>query len=238
MNVLAFIVLTVLVIFFIALWFDARAKGYAQQYKSASDEKIRHLRNSMDDALTRITKLEEKTKAVDAEEQKEMDETERKPVTADSVCLALRRNGYTPEVHDLKGRQVITFKADDTLFRLDTTHLPFLAIELGYGVDPSKEDMDLMRRAAAEVTVGIFIGKVIVYDDNESIEFNAELLCDSYVQLRDCLKKYLDVIFDTRKRFSDVYNRLKEEKRKMEEELASRPFQMNEGNNAGTKILS
>ena len=220
MNVLAFLALAVLAIFFIALWFDARAKSYAQQYKSAMEEKSNSLQVVVDGVLGRITELEKVFMTNPEEKPEDWKRDERMPLTSDSVRLAISQNGYTIEnpVTQTNGHMV-HFKVNDTVLRIETSHLPFMAIELGYSLDPSQEDVELMRQAAADVTAGIFIGKVIIYGDAKALAFNAELACDSYAQLRDNFKRYLDIIFDTQKRFTDTYNQLKEEKRQREEKM-------------------
>lgn len=220
MNVLAFLVLAVLVIFSIAFWFDARAKLYAQQYKSAMEEKSSSLQVIVDGVLGRITELEKEIITNPEEMPEGQKRDERMPMSSDSVRLAISPNGYTIENPDTQtNERVVHFKVNGAVLRIDTSHLPFMAIELGYSLDPSQEDVELMRQAAADVTTGIFIGKVIIYGDAKALAFNAELACDSYAQFRDDLKRYLDIIFDTQKRFTDTYNQLKEEKRKREEKM-------------------
>jgi len=58
--------------------------------------------------------------------------------------------------------------------------------------------------------------------EGQAVVFNAEFLCDSYLSLRDNFKKYLDIVIETQKRFFETYNRLKEEKRKAQEDILSR----------------
>jgi hypothetical protein len=132
----------------------------------------------------------------------------------------------------------VNFNINDTSFRINTSHLPLLNLELGYSLDPAEEDAELMRRAAAGITAAIFIGKVSVYGDAQAVVFSAEWLCDSYSQLCDRFNKYLEIVCEAHKRFFENYNNMREEKRKTEEDLASRPFPMSEGNNAGTKNFS
>jgi hypothetical protein len=140
------------------------------------------------------------------------------------VRTAIRYNGFSPEIIDthLDEWQTVKFKIGDTQFRVDTSRLPFLTLDLGYSLDQEKEDAALLERAAAEVTVGIFIGKAYVLGGGQAVVFNAEFLCDSYLSLRDNFKKYLDIVIETQKRFFETYNRLKEEKRRAQEDILSR----------------
>lgn len=75
-------------------------------------------------------------------------------------------------------------------------------------------------------------------NDEHLVCFTAEWICDSYPQLRDHFKTYIDVVIETQRRFAESYNKLKEEKKKYEEELASSLLPMTNGANTGTKILS
>lgn len=205
------------------------------------DGKIDTMLKTLDTSLVRLSRLEDKVhNTLEEHGSVKKDDTEvaAKPVTVESVKTALRSNGFTPEVPDADESNVVNFKINDTLFRIDASHLPFLSIELGYRADPAQEDVELMKQAAAEVTTGIFIGKVSIYGEGQAVVFGAEWLCDSYTQLRDRMTRYIDIICDTHKRFSETYDRLKEEKRRREKELASKPLPMAEGTNAGPKILS
>ena len=205
------------------------------------DGKIDSMQKTLDTSLVRLAKLEDKVQNTSEEQgsvKKDDAEATAKPVTVESVKTALRSNGLTPEAPDADEPNIVSFKLNDTLFRLDASRLPFLTLELGYRTDPAEEDAELMKQAAAEVTAGIFIGKVSIYGEGQAVVFCAEWLCDSYTQLRDRLTKYLDIVCEAHKRFSEAYEKLKEEKRKREAELASKPLPMTEGTNNGSKILS
>ena len=153
----------------------------------------------------------------EAQEDTKKDDKEAagKPVTMDSVCTALRHNGFSPEIPDKNDSHMVHFKINDTSFRIDTSRLPFLVLELGYSLDPAEEDVELMRRAAAEITTGIFIGKVNILSDGQAVVFTAEWLCDSYTQLRDTFNRYMDVVLEARKRYFESYKKMKEEKNKL-----------------------
>ena len=205
------------------------------------DGKIDSMQKTLDTSLVRLARLEDKIQNTPEEQRsvkKDDAEAAAKPVTVESVKTALRSNGLTPEAPDADEPNIVSFKLNDTLFRLDASRLPFLTMELGYRTDPAEEDVELMKQAAAEVTTGIFIGKVSIYGEGQAVVFCAEWLCDSYTQLRDRLTKYLDIVCEAHKRFTEAYDRLKEEKRKREAELASKPLPMTEGVNNGPKILS
>ena len=141
----------------------------------------------------------------------------RKPLNTESVRIALRYNGFSPEISgtDLDDWETVRFKVEDTFFRIDTSHLPFLTLELGFRM-AKEEDVDLMYRAAREVTAGIFIGKVNILrgEEESAVVFQAEFIADGYLYFRDNFKEYLNIVIETHKRFFDTYNNLKEEKKK------------------------
>ena len=174
----------------------------------------------------------------DDEKKVEADtEADRKPLTVDSVKAALSFHGFSPEALNENEPAILTFKTNDTSFRITASNLPFLVLELGYKFDPATEDVELMKSAAAEVTAGIYIGKVNIYPDGQVLIFGAEWLCDSYAQLRDRLQKYLEIVCESQKRFTETYDRMREDKKKMEEQL-SNSVRIPEIGNTKTKILS
>ena len=121
-------------------------------------------------------------------EIKEDAEAREKPVSVESVRTALRFNGISPEIPDTQEPDIIHFSIGDTKFRINAEHLPFMSIEVGYGLKTApKEDSAILYQAAADVTSRMFIGKAYIMGDAEAIIFSAELLCDSYMHLRNNL---------------------------------------------------
>lgn len=141
------------------------------------------------------------------------------PFTMDSIRTALRFNGCVAGDFDENG--TIGFTKNDARFCVFTSNCPFLVLGMAYRLNPENEDLDLMRRAAADVMERTLIGKITVPDDGTSVYFQAEYYCDSYVYFRDSFKYYLDVLIETHNRFFDTYAHLKEEKRKSQEALHS-----------------
>ena len=185
MEAIIIILLVVLAGFSFAIWKDGRPKNQDQPTDDGLREKVDSLRKTMDDALVRIMFLEDKAKA--ASDRKEDKEIVKKPLNAESVRIALRYNGFSPEIVDthLDDWQAIRFKVEETFFRIDTSRLPLLTLETGFRMDKD-EDVELMERAAREVTAGIFVGKANV----------------------------LNIVIETHKRFYETYENLKEEKKK------------------------
>ena len=215
MEAIIIILLVVLVGFSFAIWKDGRSKDKEQPADDGLQQKVDALQKKMDDSLVRIMFLEDKAKA--ASDRKEDKEIVKKPLNAESVRIALRYNGFSPETSgtDLDDWETVRFKVEDTFFRIDTSHLPFLTLELGFRM-AKEEDIDLMYRAAREVTAGIFIGKVNILrgEEDSAVVFQAEFIADGYLYFRDNFKEYLNIVIETHKRFFDTYNNLKEEKKK------------------------
>ena len=240
MGTIGVCIIAVLAMLFMVLWMDVRAKSYAAKGRSEIVGKIEAIQKTMDGTLVRIMRLEESEKKHPAEADKEEGEKEvvKKPVTIESVRTALRYNGYSPEIIDthLDDWQIVKFKINDTLLRIDTSRLPFLTLELGYRLNPDEEDVELMRRAAAEVSAGIFIAKVNIHGDGQAVVFNVEFICDNYLHLRDNFKQYLEIIIEAHKRFFETYDKMKEEKKKVLE--AAQSFNPSIPESSSKKALS
>lgn len=210
-------IIIILLIVLIGFSFTAWRKGRSEN-RPVDDvllTRISSVQRCTDESLMRIKRLEERTKT--PAEKAEENDVVRKPLNTESVRIALRYNGFSPETSgtDLDDWETVRFKVEDTFFRIDTSHLPFLTLELGFRM-AKEEDVDLMYRAAREVTAGIFIGKVNILrgEEESAVVFQAEFIADGYLYFRDNFKEYLNIVIETHKRFFDTYNNLKEEKKK------------------------
>lgn len=220
------IVLVCLLLIFAVISLAYRFRAQSRHAEDASGLlrfRIDTLQQQLNDTQSRISRLEEKAAPAfpetDAEEAKA-------PLTVDSVRTALRKNGFHPEGPDAnpEERQLLAFNIQDTRFHVDVTRLPFLSLELGYSLDPATEDIDLLYKAAYEVTSGIFVGKAVILGEGQAVLFQAEMMCDSYVHLRDNFKRYLDIVIETQKRFYDTYQKLKDEKKRAVEDIMNSAF--------------
>ena len=213
MEAIIIILLIVLIGFSLAIWKEGRPK--VQPADNGLQQKVDSLQKMMDDSLVRLMFLEDKAKAVS--DKKEDKEVVKKPLNAESVRIALRYNGFSTEIVDthLEDWQTVRFKVEETFFRIDTARLPFMTLEVGFRMGKD-EDVDLMERAARDVTAGIFVGKANVLrgEEESAIVFQADFIADTYLYFRDNFKEYLNIVIETHKRFFDTYNNLKEEKKK------------------------
>ena len=228
-------------VLFLVQWFDVRTRERANRANKTLEGKVDSLQKTMDGALVRVMRMEESMKMAKRDEAEKVEsdkEAEKKHISIESVRIALRYNGYSPDINgtNLDDWQIVNFKIEDTLFRIDTSRLPFLTLELGYRLDPEKEDVELLRRAAAEVTGGIFIAKVNIHGEGQGVVFCAEFICDNYIHLRDNLKRYLEIVIEAQRRFFDTYEKMKTEKQKVLE--AAQSFKPTMGENTSKKALS
>lgn len=139
-------------------------------------------------------------------------------ITLTSIRAALRFNGFFPESVDESEPNIVYFKIDDTNFRVNAERLPLLSVEVGYSLEEAKENIDLLRDAASEVTARLFISKaVIVGEEAKAVIYSTEFICGAYAYLRDNLKEYLNCLREAGKLFNETYDSLKE-KRKEERE--------------------
>lgn len=234
MEAIIIILLIVLIGFSLAIWKEGHPK--VQPADNGLQQKVDSLQKKMDDSLVRLMFLEDKAKAVS--DKKEDKEVVKKPLNAESVRIALRYNGFSPEIVDthLDDWQTVRFKVEETFFRIDTARLPFMTLEVGFRMG-KEEDVDLMERAAREVTAGIFVGKANVLrgEEESAIVFQADFIADSYLYFRDNFKEYLNIVIETHKRFFDTYNNLKEEKKKELDQVDRVISQVRSG--AGTKKM-
>jgi len=240
MNMFVICCVAVMAILFLVQWFDVRSREHANRANKSLDGKVESLQKTMDGTLVRIMRLEEAAKKPQGETDKSEAEKDvaKKPVTIESVRTALRYNGYSPEIIDthLDDWQIVKFKINETLLRIDTSRIPFLTLELGYRLNPEEEEIELMRRAAEEVSAGIFIAKVNIHGDGQAVVFNVEFICDNYLHLRDNLKQYLEIIIEAHKRFFETYDKMKEEKKKVLE--AAQSFKPSIHESSSKKALS
>ena len=225
----------------LTLWVRYRSRILSDE-ASMLRFRIDSLQQQQKDSNTRITRLEDKASApVPMTCAANPASGEAKgPVTVESVRCVLRENGYRPTGPDAEPdeRQLLTFNIEDTRFHVDVTRLPFLILELGYSLDPAKEDIDLLNRAAYEVTSGIFFGKAIILGEGQAVVFQAEMLCDTEAHLRDNFRRYMDIVGETRRRFYDTYQKLKEEKKQAVEDIMRSAFNSDGKENGNQRNLS
>ena len=237
MGNVALILITVAVMLLVGWWLDSRVRRYYSGNAAWLEKQVGDVRKTLDNTLVRVTKLEESSKKEPVSDGGKAPAVKQEtPFTRESIRTGLRYNGCVAGDFDDNG--TIGFTKNDARFCVFTSNCPFLVLGMAYRLNPEEEDLDLMRRAAADVMGRTLIGKITVPDDGTSVYFQAEYYCDSYVYFRDSFKYYLDLLIETHNRFFDTYAHLKEEKRKSLEALRSAPFSTLGEDVPGSKIVS
>ena len=72
--------------------------------------------------------------------------------------------------------------------------------------DPNVDDIDLMHKAAHQVSDEMVIAKVLFSDDENKIYFSISAIENKYRHSRDCLPKYVEIIDEAQSRFVRIYN--------------------------------
>ena len=233
-----FCLLALMAVLSLTLWGRYRSRILSDE-ASMLRYRIDSLQQQQKDSNTRITRLEDKASVAAPMTcvANPASGEARGPVTVESVRGVLRENGYRPTGPDAEPneRQLLTFNIEDTKFHVDVTRLPFLVLELGYSLDPAEDDIDLLNRAAYEVTSGIFIGKAIILGEGQAVVFQAEMLCDTEAHLKDNFRRYMDIVIETRRRFFDTYQKMREEKKKVVEDIMKSAFKTDDQDNGNDK---
>lgn len=216
-----FSVIAICVIVFVLFLFY-RDRSHLVERQKDTRTKLDSLERTVDRLLVRMNKADETLRVLNTEnlETSSQEKAKNKQVTLESVRLAVRYNGFSPEIIDThaNGWTIVSFKVEDTIIRIDTSRLPYLVFQLVYSFKLEDYDTELLSCAASEVTSRMLIGKVVLNLENKLLSFDAEMLCHSYQQLRDDFKGYLNILFETQTHFTETYERLKEEKEKVKKD--------------------
>ena len=94
-----------------------------------------------------------------------------------------------------------------------------------------------MRKAAEDITYNMFIAKVIVSSKGFYV-FQADYLTDSYLQFRDNLRNYIDILLEAQRRFSELYSKKWEEQKEISKDALQTALLATQTDAAGNKILS
>ncbi len=215
MLIATIILATLLVAMVILLALEDRKSDRLLAEKAVLQKQADDLR----DVITAVHKDDEAREK--AEESDEPSVDCQKPLTVESIRTALRFNGYSPGTPDPDAPEDVIFKKDEFNIRIMTARLPFVSIISGCPLDKIEASLSLLQKAAEEVTKRMYIGKVFLTDDEELVLFSVEFLSDSYVQFRDRLNDYLQIVTDTGVHFFDAVKRLEMDAKKERESVFS-----------------
>ena len=96
-----------------------------------------------------------------------IDDVDKRPLDKESAIEAIRYNGYVPGVEG----HWITFMAQGEHYVIDTDRFPVMTLMKHFNLNPKEWDMDLMHKAAHQVSDDIIMGKVLFTDEEDGIMF-------------------------------------------------------------------
>ena len=154
--------------------------------------------------------------------------------TPELVCEALRFNGYTPTLED--GFIMFMIQGERYFIR-ETDRLPYFMLDKPYTLDPKNYDMPLFLEAARKTTDSILMGKVIITNDQETLDFQVDSFEPQYGHLRDSIGCYLGIISDMQRRLHEQYEELLKQK-DSQESLTAMTLQQGEIQSGEKKLMS
>ena len=160
-----------------------------------------------------------------------VDDVDDHPLDKETAMEAIRYNGYVPEadVH------WITFMAQGEHYAIDADRFPVLVMMKHYNLDHKVYDMDLMHKAAHQVSDYIIMGKVLFTGEEEDgIMFQITAIENKYGHFKDCLTRYISIIDESQSRMSQLYNDMDA---KQKENLSVFP-QLGAGASGEKKVMS
>lgn len=145
------------------------------------------------------------------EQQEEMlqsmtaDNIDLRPLDKESAMEAIRYNGFVPEMDG----NLIVFMYQGERYIIDAERFPYLVMMKAYNLDHSEWDMDLLHKAAHQVSDGLIMGKVLFIGEGEkTISFQLNAIENKYGHFKDCLTQYINIIEESQGRMSNIYNEM------------------------------
>lgn len=222
-----------LAVIFFVLWLAGSSR--ADAYSKMANEL-----HGLNDTMNRIAyKLSDRDSA---QNKKPEDETSHEtvsanePVTIASIREALRYNGYSPDDPSSDDPDRVWFKIDDTNYCVDASKLPYVSLELGYNQESDEEDLELMKQAALDTSIGMYMVKISVTPKN--FVCRIDIFTDSYLYLRDTLRPQIDILEKGVRHFMDRYKALRDEKQQSSQEAINAALIAAQNDLAGKKIPS
>lgn len=174
---------------------------------------------------------------------KEQRERINEPVTVDEVDLrqldkesameAIRFNGFVPEADE----RWITFMYQGEQYFIDAERFPVMLMMKHYNFAPKDYDMDLMHKAARQVSDDLIMAKVrftCEEEDEAGIFFQIAAIENKYGHFKDCLMRYISIIAESQARMSKLYNDMAAKRK----ETLSVLSQLGTGTSGEKKVMS
>ncbi len=139
-----------------------------------------------------------------------VDDVDVHPLDKETAMEAIRFNGYVPDADE----HWIKFMVQGEHYAIDADRFPVLVMMKHYNLDHNEWDMDLMHKAAHQVSDELIMGKVLFTGEEEDgIAFQITAIENKYGHFKDCLTRYISIIEESQARMSKIYNDM-EAKRK------------------------
>ena len=139
-----------------------------------------------------------------------VDDVNNHPLDKESAMAAIRYNGYVPEAND----HWITFMAQGEHYAIDADRFPVMVMIKHYNLDHKEWDMDLMHKAAHQVSDDIIMGKVLFTGEEEDgIMFQITAIENKYGHFKDCLTRYINIIEESQSRMGQLYKEMEAERK-------------------------
>lgn len=233
METILILTFAALAIIFLVLWLISysRDESYGQLTKE-----VRGINDTLNRLVYKMPAPQEATEkqgtavAVPEEEIS-------KPVTIESVRTALRYNGISPEILDTHDPSNVRFSFNELMYRLNLERLPFVGIQLIFGID-EEDDADLMKEAAQFVSLRSYGTSVFVIPEDSCYFISMDFYADSYIYLRNNIRFFLGAVENTCRYFHNRYGELKEQKKKSSQEAINTALIAAQSDLAGKKIPS
>ena len=132
-----------------------------------------------------------------------VDDVDAHQLNKETAMEAIRYNGYVPDADE----HWITFMAQGEHYAIDAERFPVLVMMKHYNLDHKEYDMDLMHKAAHQVSDELIMGKVLFTGEEEDgIAFQITAIENKYGHFKDCLPRYISIIEESQARMSKIYN--------------------------------
>ena len=160
-----------------------------------------------------------------------VDDVDSHQLDKETAMEAIRYNGYVPDADD----RWIIFTVRGEQYAIDSGRFPMMVLMRHYSLDHNDWDMDLMHKAAHQVSDELIMCKVLFCgEDEDGIVFQLSAIEDKYGHFKDCLTRYISIIEESYARMSEIYNEMCA-KRKEERSLSP---QLGTGASGEKKVMS
>ena len=131
-----------------------------------------------------------------------VDDVDSHQLDKETAMEAIRYNGYVPDADD----RWIIFTVRGEQYAIDSGRFPMMVLMRHYSLDHNDWDMDLMHKAAHQVSDELIMCKVLFCgEDEDGIVFQLSAIEDKYGHFKDCLTRYISIIEEAYARMSEIY---------------------------------